>query len=336
MSILLLKLCLLWALNLAVKPGFPPPSGTTAADLFRQANAAAAKGNHARCIELLTEALRIDPASAPVYHQRGLSYWHTGDYDRSVADFTAAIRLNPREAIHYNGRAVSYASKGLVDQAIADLDETLRLDPTSSRALHDRGNLLSRKGRQTEAIRDLTESIEKDPNNTASYVDRGWAYSLQGKYDLAIKDYDAALKLRPGDAIAHRNRGVAYHKLGAYAKAKSDWVEAVRLDPKDVPALLNLGWLCASGPDPQQRDGKLALEHALRAVPLAQEPLRSFAAGCVAAAYAEMGQFDKAVEWANKALELADDEEKPAVRSQLDMYRSGRPFRYPDQSGGKG
>ena len=45
------------------------------------------------------------------------------------------------------------------------------------------------------------------------------------------------------------------------------------------------------------------------------------------AAYAKNGDFDEAVKWQEKAIELAPANEKADLRSRLVLYKSGKPFR---------
>jgi len=47
----------------------------------------------------------------------------------------------------------------------------------------------------------------------------------------------------------------------------------------------------------------------------------------LAAAYAESGNFDEAVRWQEKAVELAPDDRKDHYRINLKLYKSGMPFR---------
>jgi len=47
----------------------------------------------------------------------------------------------------------------------------------------------------------------------------------------------------------------------------------------------------------------------------------------LAAAYAESGQFDKAVESQEKAIELAPDDEKADFETRLKLYQEGKPYR---------
>ncbi|MBI1915024.1 MAG: hypothetical protein HYS12_09855 [Planctomycetes bacterium] len=47
----------------------------------------------------------------------------------------------------------------------------------------------------------------------------------------------------------------------------------------------------------------------------------------LAAAYAELGEFDKAVEWQTKALASAPAEEKDQYRDRLKQYQDRKPYR---------
>jgi hypothetical protein len=47
----------------------------------------------------------------------------------------------------------------------------------------------------------------------------------------------------------------------------------------------------------------------------------------LAAANAEAGEFAKAIEWQKKALELADDDDKPDLQARLELYQNNKPFR---------
>ena len=55
--------------------------------------------------------------------------------------------------------------------------------------------------------------------------------------------------------------------------------------------------------------------------------------GTLAAAYAESGDFEKAKDWAAKAVELtktdkaASDEDRSEARSRLELYKQGKPYR---------
>ena len=103
------------------------------------------------------------------------------------------------------------------------------------------------------------------------------------------------------------------------------FTEAVQLDPKDAAAHNSLAWLLATGPQERFRDGKRAIDHATRACELTKWK-RSAYLDTLAAAYAEAGKFDKAVEFQQKAVELATkDTEKDGLGNASNSIKMASP-----------
>jgi hypothetical protein len=47
----------------------------------------------------------------------------------------------------------------------------------------------------------------------------------------------------------------------------------------------------------------------------------------LATAYAESGDFEEAVKWATKAVEMVSEKERPEVQSRLELFKARQPFR---------
>jgi tetratricopeptide (TPR) repeat protein len=105
--------------------------------------------------------------------------------------------------------------------------------------------------------------------------------------------------------------------------------EAIRLNPKSVNSLNDLAWVRAAGPD-GMRDGTEAVDLATRACELTGWKNPRFL-DTLAAAYAEAGDFEKAVEYQKKAAALAvgDKELEADLRSRIALYERKQPFRDP-------
>jgi hypothetical protein len=92
----------------------------------------------------------------------------------------------------------------------------------------------------------------------------------------------------------------------------------------------NLAWILATVADEKLRNGTEAVELAVRASSGSQEAPTMFI-GTLAAAYAEAGQFEKAVETAQKACDLASARGEPELlkRNQelLELFRKRQPYR---------
>jgi tetratricopeptide (TPR) repeat protein len=109
-----------------------------------------------------------------------------------------------------------------------------------------------------------------------------------------------------------------------YAKALADFNEVVRLDPKGSYGHMALAWFLATCPEAKYRDAKRAVESAQIACKVSKGP-EEFAT--LAAAFAETGDFEQAVEWQTKAIDLATGEEKSEFAKRLDLYKNRRPYR---------
>ena len=110
---------------------------------------------------------------------------------------------------------------------------------------------------------------------------------------------------------------------GEYDRAFADFTEAIRLDSTDVYSRAELAWLHIKCPN--YLDVKRGIELATKACELSGWKdgycLRMLAIAC-----AEAGDFENAVKWQEKSLELSPESEKKKWGFLLDLYRSGKPF----------
>jgi tetratricopeptide (TPR) repeat protein len=211
------------------------------------------------------------------------------NYEQAIAKYTQGI------AQIYCARGCAYAAKGDCDKAVADFTEAIRLEPQDAMAYYCRGNVYEKKGDHEKAIVDYTQAIRLDPQFIGAYV----------------------------------NRANAYESVGEYQKAVADHKQAIRIDPESWIPYHNLGWLLATCPKDEVRDGKKALELAKKACELDgwKDPWRL---DTLAAAYAETGDFKEATKWVKEAVELGKDLPKERVeelRERLKLYQDGKPYR---------
>ena len=96
--------------------------------------------------------------------------------------------------------------------------------------------------------------------------------------------------------MLHFNLGATLYDQGKIIDAVAHWREAARLQPADVIVLYRLAWVLATSPDDSVRNGPKAVEMANRAVQLSPDRQEPLFLDALAAAYAETGQFPIAVQ----------------------------------------
>jgi tetratricopeptide (TPR) repeat protein len=123
-------------------------------------------------------------------------------------------------------------------------------------------------------------------------------------------------------------RGRVWAAKKEYANARADYEKAVEL-VGNVPGFneyrTTLATLLAACPDATVRDGKKSLELAQRAYELLKGPTEMAA---LAAAHAELGEFDEAVEWQEKAIAVAPKALSDQYRQRLKLYQEKKPYRF--------
>jgi tetratricopeptide (TPR) repeat protein len=185
-------------------------------------------------------------------------------------------------------------------------------------------------------MREFDLAIELDPNNAQAYAARASAWLNEGEYDRAIADYDQAVRLKPESAAYFTSRGFTWHMKGIRDKdrskceerALSDYAEAIRLQPEFAFAINNRAWILATCSIDRFRNGKLAVEEATKACELTGwQNAGHF--DTLSVAYAEVGDFEEAIKWEEKALEdpTYERDDGDAAREKLDLYSQRKPFR---------
>ena len=185
-----------------------------------------------------------------------------------------------------------------------------------------------KNGQTAEALKDYAEAIRLNPRAASWYSNRGLIHVEAKQYDDAIQDFSAAIDLISTSEIPYRNRAMAYAKKKEWAKAAEDYEKVVEMNPDSAVGQNGLAWLLCTAPDDKVRNGKRALAAAQKACELSDYKNGGHL-DTLAAAYAELGEFDKAVEWQEKALKTGDIpiKDMDAARKRLELFKAKKPYR---------
>jgi serine/threonine-protein kinase len=252
-----------------------------------------------------TAALTADPRNPEALVLRGGVRQQSGDFARAAADYSAALALKPDHPLALLSRAACRLAADDAAGAAADAGAFLALVPGAAKQEGGAGGFHLAKAHEI----------------------RGNARRTLGDLDGALADYDEAVKRAPGAALPHALRAGIHYARQQYGLALRDHMEALKRDPRSASAFNQLAWIWATCPDPDVRDGDRARECATRACELTEWGEPGFL-DTLAAAYAECGEFDDAVKWQQKAIDLLTDPTRRAdYRTRLELFRRGQPVR---------
>ncbi len=285
------------------------------------------QGQWSEAESVLTKAIRLDSRNAAAHACRGTVYLHTCRLDEALFDFNNAISLAPNLVDAYLQRGQILIQRRKFDAALADFDAADRLAPTRipGPAL-GRATVWMDLGQYDRAIEEYDLAADFGSCRPVVLCSRGLAWMLKGDLGRALVDTNEAIRLLPDEAINYNNRGTILMKRGEYAEARADLQRAIRLNPKHPNAFKNLAWLQATCPDSSFRNGAEAEANAARAWQL-NEGRSAEWLEILAAAHAEAGQFDKAVDCQSRFLAACPAKATPEQQARLDDYRAGRPYR---------
>jgi tetratricopeptide (TPR) repeat protein len=164
------------------------------------------------------------------------------------------------------------------------------------------------------------------PYDADAYYNRALIYSKAGDYSRAIADLSEYIQLTPRDGAGYAARAKAFIAQRDYQRAQADLREAEGLAPQDSRALNSLAWLRATSPEDSLRDGNTAVSEARRACELTKWKNKYFI-DTLAAAYAEVGDFDQAISYEEKAIRGLSGELRKEDEAHLALYREHKPYR---------
>lgn len=162
-----------------------------------------------RRIELLQQAVRLDPTNPLLYYSLGAKLEKSGRYDEAMKLYRAA-----QEKGIENGRLRS------------------RL-----------GDLLVRAGKKAEAIPEYEKAALINPTDVASQANLATAYLELGRLADAERVFKAIVAIEPSSGAAQNGLGVLAIQRQDGNAARGYFEKAVELDPELVEAHLNLGLL---------------------------------------------------------------------------------------------
>jgi protein O-mannosyl-transferase len=177
--------------------------------------------------------------------------------------------------------------------------------------------------------------LDDDPQKALHYyrkalelvTEKHWVLVDIGNIYLSY--YAEAARLRPDDVAVQINASRTHANLGNYAAAVAHARRAVEASPGDRDATMQLAWLLSTSEEEAVRNGAEAVR-LVEALPIRQNFIDVQRLEALSAAYAEAGDFEKAVQVAEQCVAEAQRMRSRRVvelDNRLHLFRQHKPFR---------
>jgi tetratricopeptide (TPR) repeat protein len=276
--------------------------------------------------------LARNPGCWMAHNNLGIVLFGKGELDDAIAHYRTTLDMQPTfwDADYNLGTAL--LGKGQVDEAILYCDRAVAMQPNDPDSQVALANALLQKRRIDDAIVHYEKAVAIRPDYFLARYGLGHAFLEKGELDPAIDHSRAALSIQPNSADCRTVLAIALDEKGQSAEAIQHYEKALQISPESVSALNNLAWLLATSSNGSLRDGTRAVQFARKADQLSAGT-NAVVLRTLAAAYAEAGQFGKAIESAETAMQLVKSQRAESLTSELQqqiaLYELGLPYREP-------
>jgi len=275
------------------------------------------------------KAVEADPSNATARGFYALSLSELGHNEEAIREAERAIELSPTDSAAHLQLAIS-VKRSDIERAIAEARRAIELGPENSSAYQVLMNCFLESRRYNEAADLGREWLAVSPYDVAPHSALGSALSENGELAPAAQHLGYVMMLRPQLEQAHAQ----LRQLLLSLAKEPDGLQRLRdvaANAPDSPRMLDeLAWLLATYPDSKSRDGTEAVRLAERACALTERRVPVLL-DTLGAAYAETGDFPRAISAIEEALKIAhssgDGEAVKLSENILASLRENLPYR---------
>ncbi|NIT60483.1 MAG: tetratricopeptide repeat protein [Aliifodinibius sp.] len=162
--------------------------------------------------------------------------------DSAIVSCDQALKLNDLLAPVHITLGIIYRGTGKYQEAVKEFRAALEIDPVNSDAFRELAGAYADQGKFEEVEKTYSRAIELKPNYWANYYELGLFYYQGGEFELANEQFLRVVKLSPLNFKAYRNLCGIYLAMERYAEAREMCKQSIAIQP-NYGAYSNLGTL---------------------------------------------------------------------------------------------
>ena len=291
--------------------------------------AQAGQGNHASAQQSLQRACELFPAYGAAHFALAREFRRAGmakEADEQMTAYSTNANREPplddpllrrihdlnRGTTAHLQRSMEFEQAGRLDEAVREHEAALTQDPDNVQLHINLISLYGRMGDSAKAKQQFAAAARLNPNRSDAWYNYGVLLFAEQDFAEAEITFKRALEINQHYAEAHNNLGAIYEQQGKLEEAAKQFREAIRDQPNYPLARFHLGRILVN-----QENYAEAIQQLSRALDPATPatPLYTYALG---AAYARSGDRPHALEYLQKAHELAEQYGQTQLKDKID------------------
>lgn len=289
-------------------------------------SALARLGRFTEALEYFDQVLARVPDSVAARVQRGAVRANLGQLDEARTDLGKAVDVDPDDAEAWLRLGRVLLRSGETEEGVEALQHATTAPGVAPEV---KAEALTAMGEQARAAGDLeaaaghfATALDVAPHHRPALATQAGLRGQLGDYRESASLYRRLIDLDPDNRVARMGEVTALILAGEDAAARSRLEAALKRNPEDQAFLDVLARHLAAAADERVRDGDRAVELAEELYSKVPTPESM---ETLAMAHAEAGDFEQAVDWQLKLLDMLGDEVDAAnaarLKANLQRYR---------------
>ncbi len=278
----------------------------------------------------LRKAIEIFPEFPEAHYELGVILADRQDYAGAIKHYQVAVRLKPEDELSHYNLGVALFNTNRLTEAVDCFRQATALDPEHGDAWINLGVCLLKLESTEEGKASLLRATGIEESAADAYFNLATAASKEDDSEGAAAFLEKVIERRPGHSPSVLGLAAIHLKEHQTKDAVRVLRSGIRRNESDLQMQNLLAWILSTSSDAGTRNGTEALRMATSVSEKTRFQNPSFMQ-TLAAAYAETGDFDKAVSTGRQALALIPEGDggvlKEALAGQLENYRARRPTR---------
>ncbi len=280
--------------------------------------------------EMCEKMISMQPdVHEPYFHLAAIAN-RLEDYPESIKQLTKALEIEPNDIKVHNFLATVYQKQGNHDLAITQLNKSIKIKPDQFGAYGHLAQVYYQQNDLEQAFFYVQKSLSINSDQPIMLNQLAALYNRQKKPDKAIECFNKSLQIKPKQPEVMSELAMALYDQSKVQEAVALWSDSLEMDPNQVYAANSLAWIKATSKDENFYNPPQALTFARQACELTEHKNPGML-DTLAAALAANGQFDKAAETADKAVQIAKstghDGQAADIQKHLELYKNQQALR---------